>query len=102
MTTTYRRQEEPSALNLKIAATQAEIPITLVQNEESIACKLTFLGTGQQALADQQVFLRRQGRLIFSAKTDRDGIVRTPRLKPATYEVACPGVQTTFQLEFRS
>jgi hypothetical protein len=98
----YRRQEEPSALNLKIAATQAEITVTVVQDEESIACKMTFLGTGQQALAGQQVFLRRQGRLIFSAQTDADGVLRTPRLKPAPYEVACPGVQTTFQLEFRS
>ena len=98
----YRRQAEPSALNLKIAATQAEITVTVVQDEESLACKLTFLDTGRQALAGQQVFLRRQGRLIFSAKTDSDGILRTPRLRPAIYEVACPGVQTTFQLEFCS
>lgn len=97
----YRLQEEPSALTLKIRATQAEITVTVVQNEEGVACKMTFLGTGQQVLAGQQVFLRRQGRLIFSAQTDTDGVLRTPRLKPATYEVVCPGVQTTFQLEFR-
>jgi hypothetical protein len=98
----YRLQAEPSVLNLKINAAQAEITVTVIQDEESIACTMTFLDTGQQALASQQVFLRRQGRLIFSAQTDIDGGVRTPRLKPATYEVACPGVQTTFQLEFRS
>jgi len=98
----YRLQEEPSALNLKINATQAEITVTVIQDEENIACKMTFLGTGQQALAGQQIFLRRQGRLIFSAQTDTDGVLRTPRLKPATYEVSCPGVQATFQLEFRS
>jgi hypothetical protein len=96
-----RLQEQPSALNLKINATQAEITVTIVHDEERIACQMTFLGTKQQALAGQQVFLRRQGRLIFSAQTDTDGVVRTPRLKAATYEVACPGVQTTFQLEFR-
>ena len=98
----YRRQEQPSALNLKINAAQAKITVTVIQDEESIGCKMIFLGPGQQALAGQQVFLRREGRLIFSAQTDTDGAVHTPRLKPATYEVACPGVQTSFQLEFRS
>ncbi len=98
----YRRQEEPSALHLKINTTQAEITVTVVRDEEGIACRMAFLDTGQQALAGQQVFLRRQGRLIFSAPTDTDGVLRTPRLRPATYEVACPGVQTTFELELRS
>jgi hypothetical protein len=98
----YRAEEGPSLLNLELTADQTAIKTTVVQDEDRIVLTMTFRDARQKALAGQQVFLRRQGRLIFSAKTDHDGVLRTPRLKPATYEIACPGVQTTFQLEFCS
>ena len=101
-TPAYRAAEEPSVLHLGLTADLAMIKAAVAQDGDRIVLTMTFLGTGQEALAGQQVFLRRQGRLIFSAKTDSDGIVRTPRLKPAAYEVMCPGVQTTFQLEVHS
>jgi hypothetical protein len=101
-TPAYRAAEEPSVLHLGLTVDQAMIKAAVAQDGDRIVLTMTFLGTGQEALVGQQIFLRRQGRLIFSAKTDSDGMVRTPRLKPTAYEVACPGVQTTFQLEVRS
>jgi hypothetical protein len=99
----YRSEEGPSpALNLRITTGQTGINATIVQDGERVALTMTLLGTGQDALAGQQVFLRRQGKSVFSAQTDSEGVLRTPRLKPGIYEVSCPGVQTTFQLEFRS
>jgi len=101
-TPAYRPTEEPAAVNLNITTDQARITVTAVREGEQIALNLTFHDTGQTALAGQRVFLRRQGRSVFSAKTDSNGELRPPRLKPDTYEVACPGLKTTFQLEFCS
>ncbi|NOT53167.1 MAG: hypothetical protein HOP18_01040 [Deltaproteobacteria bacterium] len=101
-TPAYRPTEEPATVNLNIATDQAIITVTVVREEEQIALNLTFRDASQIALAGQRVFLRRQGISVFSAKTDTNGELRPPRLKPDTYEVACPGLKTTFQLEFRA
>lgn len=101
-TPAYRPTEEPAAVNLNITTDQARITVTAVREEAQIALKITFRDVDQAALAGQRVFLRRRGRSVFSAKTDSNGELRTPRLKPDKYEVACPGLKTTFQLEFCS
>jgi hypothetical protein len=99
----YRSGEgPPPAINFRITTGQAAIDATVVQDGDRVALTLTFFGAEQEVLAGHQVFLRRQGRAVFSAQTDSEGVLRTPRLRPGIYEVACPGVQTTFELEFRS
>lgn len=98
----YRSEKRPPALDLRIDAEQAEIRVTAVQEEEGIALKMTFFGSGQKTLAGQRIFLRRTGRSIFSARTDREGVLRVSRLEPGIYEVICPEIHTTFQLELRS
>jgi predicted anti-sigma-YlaC factor YlaD len=98
----YRGEEGPSALDLKINTEQTEIRATVVREGEGVALKMTFLGTGQEALAGQRVFLRQHGRSIFSARTDREGVLRTPHLEPGVYEITCSGINANFQLELRS
>jgi hypothetical protein len=98
----YRREEVPPALNLRLTSGQVDITAIVRQEGKQIALTLTLLSTEQGALAGQQVFLRRRGRAVFSAQTDSKGVLRMPRLKPGIYEVACPGIQATFELEFRS
>jgi hypothetical protein len=99
----YRLEEgPPPVLNLRINTGQAAINATVVQDGERVALTLTFLGAGREALAGQQVFLRRQGRSVFSAQTDSAGVLRSPRLRPGIYEVICSGIETTFELELRS
>jgi anti-sigma factor RsiW len=97
----YRAPESPSILNLKINCERAEIRATLAQEGDGVALKMTLLDAGQQTLAGQRVFLRQHGRSIFSARTDQAGVLRMPRLEPGIYEVACPGIPATFQLELR-
>ena len=101
-TPAYRPTEEPAAVNLHLSTDHATITVTAVREGAQIALTLTFRDADQAALTGQRVFLRRRGRSVFSAKTDGNGELRTPRLKPDNYEVACPGLKTTFQLEFCS
>lgn len=98
----YRAEEGLSALNLRIHAGQTEIGVTAIQEGEGMALKMTLLGSEQEALANQRIFLRQGGRSIFSARTDQEGVLRMPHLEPGIYEVTCPGIHTTFQLELRS
>jgi len=97
----YRSEEGPSALNLRINTGQTAIGVTAVQEGEEVVIKMTFLGAEQEGLAGQRVFLRQHGRSIFSARTDGEGVLQVPRLEPGIYEVACPGIDTTFELELR-
>ena len=99
---TYRLRKNPSALTMKIDVGEVEIRATVVQDGGKVALNLTFLDAESRALAGQQVFLRRQRRMVFSAMTTRDGTLRTPHLSPDTYEIACPNLSVIFQLEFRS
>jgi hypothetical protein len=97
----YRSGEEPSALNLRLKSGQIEIRATVVKEGEGVMVRMTLLGAGQEVIAGQRIFVRQQGRSIFSARTDREGVVRTPYLEPGIYEVACPGLEATFELELR-
>jgi len=54
-----------------------------------------------ERLADQRIFLRQRGRPIFSARTDAEGVLRTPGLERGVYEVSCPGISTSFRLDLR-
>jgi hypothetical protein len=47
------------------------------------------------------VHLRRQGRALYSARTDADGTLRLPGIERGVYEVACPGLATAFRLDLR-
>jgi anti-sigma factor RsiW len=98
----YRAEDGPSALRLNLTTGQATIRVTAVQEGRGAALKLTFFDAKQEAIAGQRIFLRQQGRAIFSAKTDEEGVLRTPHLEPGTYEVACFGMNTNFQLELRA
>lgn len=53
-------------------------------------------------LADQRVFLRHRGRSLYSARTGADGSLRMPGIEHGVYEVDCPGIATSFQLDLRS
>jgi hypothetical protein len=98
----YRTAEGPTTLDLNIKTEQTEIHVTSVQEGEGMSLRLTFLDLAQEALAGQRVFLRQQGRPIFSAKTDQQGVLRTPHLEPGMYEIDCPGTRAAFALEVRS
>ena len=98
----YRTAEGPATLDLNIKTAQTEIRVTSVQEGEGMSLRMTFLDPTQEVLSGQRVFLRQQGRPIFSAKTDQKGMLRTPHLEPGTYEIDCPGTQAVFALEVRS
>lgn len=98
----YRTAEGPATLDLNIKTEQTEIRVTSVQEGEGMSLRMTFLDPAQEVLSGQRVFLRQQGRPIFSAKTDQKGMLRTPHLEPGTYEIDCPGTQAVFALEVRS
>ena len=98
----YRTAEAMTTLDLNIKTAQAEIHVTSVQEGEGMSLRLTFLDLAQEALVGQRVFLRQQGKPIFSAKTDQWGMLRTPHLEPGMYEIDCPTTQATFALEVRS
>lgn len=98
----YRTAEATTTLDLNIKTEHTEIHVTSVQEGEGMSLQLKFLDLTQEALAGQRVFLRQQGRPIFSAKTDYQGVLRTPHLDPGLYEIDCPATQAAFALEVRS
>ena len=98
----YRTAEGTTTLDLNIKTEQTEIHVTSVQEGEGMSLRLTFLDLAQEALAGQRVFLRQQGMPIFSAKTDHQGVLRTPHLEPGMYEIDCPTTQAAFALEVRA
>ena len=98
----YRAEERSSTLNLRIKTDRSEIRVTSVQEGDGVTLKLTLLGAQDEVLPGRRVFLRHQGQSIFSAKTDHEGVLRTPHLEPGIYEIACPGTNAAFELELRS
>lgn len=97
-----RAGEASEPLDLHIKTDQAEIHTLIIQEGTGVTLNLTFCDSSQEMLTGQRVFLRQHGRSIFSARTDKNGVLRTPHLEPGVYEVSCPGMNTTFQLELRS
>lgn len=78
----YRAEEVAEALILRIATGETTLRVTAVQEGKGMAFTLTLLGAGEILLAGQRIFLRQQGRAIFSAKTDEKGVLRIPSLEP--------------------
>ncbi len=97
----YRSGDSSSALSLRLNAGESEIVVLAIPEEDGVAVTLTLLGPERKALAHRRIFLRQQGRAIFSAQTDHQGMLQVPRLEPGSYEVACDEIHTTFQLELR-
>jgi len=96
-----RANERMDAVSFRILAPEAKIHATVVTEGDAVGLSLTLLGNGDDALGGQRVFLRRHGRSIYSARTDAAGALEMPRLEPGVYEVACPGIGTSFRLDLR-
>ena len=98
----YRSEEVSTRLDLKLTAGQHTITLTVVPDGEGIALTLTLLGPQQESLAGQRMFLNQQGKSILSKKTDRQGVLRVPHLDPGIYEIACPGIEASFEVELHA
>ena len=98
----YRTDQTAAPLSLHIDTGSTTIKAVVSKEGEGVALRLTLLNPEQEGLSRQRIFLRQQGRSLFSAKTDREGMLRMPHLDPGTYEIACPGIPAAFQLELRS
>jgi len=96
-----RADEHADAVSFRILAPEAKIHATVVTEGNAVGLSLTLLGSDDDALGGQRVFLRRHGRSIYSARTDAAGALEMPRLEPGVYEVACPGIGTSFRLDLR-
>jgi hypothetical protein len=96
-----RAEERTDAISFRILAPEAKIHATVVTEGDAVGLSLTLLGSDDDALGGQRVFLRRHGRSIYSARTDAAGALEMPRLEPGVYEVACPGIGTSFRLDLR-
>jgi len=99
---TVRAGEGPDGIAFRIRAPEAEVRGTIVTTDGTVGLTLTLLGTADDALGGQRVFLRRHGRTIYSARTDAAGALEMPRVEPGVYEVSCPGIGTSFRLDLRS
>jgi anti-sigma factor RsiW len=97
----FRRGEPSSVLTFRLQAGEAEMNVLAIAENDGVAVKLTLFDPEHTALTDRRVFIRQQGRAIFSAQTDERGELHVPRLEPGEYEVSCHEVHTTFQLELR-
>jgi hypothetical protein len=98
----YRAGEERAALSVRLRAEHAEIRATLVPEDGAVGVTLLLLGPDGEPLSGQRLYLRQHGSSIFSARTDANGELRLPQLEPGVYEVACPGIHTTFRLDLRT
>jgi hypothetical protein len=88
-------------LSLRLNAGEAEIAVLAIPEGDGVAVTLTLIGPERKVLADHRIFIRQQGRAIFSAQTNQQGVLQIPRLEPGSYEVACDEIHTTFLLELR-
>lgn len=97
----YRAGEEQTLLSLTLTAERATILLSAAPDGKGVGLTLTLYDAHRQVLPGQRVFLRQNGSSIFSARTDKDGVLRIPHLSLGSYEIACHGIQTTFQVELR-
>ncbi len=96
-----RTGDRTDAISFRILAPEAQIRATVVAEGEAVGLTLTLLGSNDDALGGQRVVLRRHGRSIYSARTDAAGALAMPHLEPGVYEIACPGIGTSFRLDLR-
>lgn len=98
----YRVGEAVVPLQLTLRADQATIVITALPEGTGLSLRLTMVGPDEAVLPGQRIFLRHNGKSIFSARTDREGVIQIPHIEPGMYELSCIGIQTSFQLELRA
>lgn len=89
------------ALSFKLHAPDAVISATVSSAGDGVGLTLRIEDADGVARPDERVFLRRHGRSLYSARTGPDGVLRMPGVERGVYEVACPGVGTTFRLDLR-
>lgn len=80
----------------------ATIVASIAAAGDAVGLTLRLEGDDGAPLADQRVFLRHRGRSLYSARTGADGLLRMPGIEHGVYEVDCPGIATSFQLDLRS
>jgi hypothetical protein len=95
----YRADEMPQRLDLRIQTGELEIYTSTFAEGPGVSLKMLMRRTTQEVFSGQRIFLRQDGRSIFSAKTDNQGILQTPHLEPGTYEVTCAGGNVSFLIE---
>jgi len=97
----FRAEDPASELRFQLLAADTRISATIFSAGDAVGLVLALEEASGQRLADQRIFLRQRGRPIFSARTDAEGILRTPGLERGVYEVSCPGINTSFRLDLR-
>jgi len=97
----YRAGEERGGLSVTLRAEDTEIRATIVPEDGGVGVTLLLVDREGAPLVGQRLYLRHEGRSIFSARTDGTGELRLPRLEPGVYEVAYPGVDAKFSLDLR-
>ncbi len=95
------RGARTETVSFRIRAPEAQICASVFAEGDAVGLTLTLLGNTDDALGGQRVFLRRNGRSIYSARTDAAGALTMPRIEPGVYEVSCPGIATRFRLDLR-
>ncbi len=96
-----RSADAADAVRFRISAPGAHIQAAIVPAGDGVALTLTLRGDADEALPGQRIFVRRHGRSVFSARTDDAGELRVQRIEPGIYEIACPGIGTSFRLDLR-
>lgn len=91
-----------AALSFELHAAEATITTTIVPAGDGVGLSLRIVDEDGEPLAEQRVYLRRHGRSLYSARTDAGGRLRMPGVERGVYEVACPGIGTSFRLDLRA
>jgi len=98
---TMRNAAAGAALSFELHAAEATITTTITPAGDGVGLSLRIVDDDGEPLAEQRVYLRRHGRSLYSARTDADGRLRMPGVERGVYEVACPGIGTSFRLDLR-
>lgn len=101
-TPTYRSTAAPARLDFTLTAGQNTLNVTAVPDGNGLALTLTLFGPQQNSLAGQRVFLNQHGKAVLSKKTDPQGVLQVPHLDPGLYEVTCPSLAASFEVELRT
>lgn len=86
-------------LDWTMEAEQAVIRVNVVYTSDGAALTLTFLTPDRTALEGERITVSQEERTVFSARTEMDGKVYVPHLRPGVYEVAGRDLRLAFQIE---